>query len=160
MVRDFSRTLLPVVRIERAREHEHPVADRGHGPAELPEVRDAGLQHVAPQVLAHAGRVPSGQEQRVVGAHVELAPLPRLRELHGGLELAVVRAGLRRGAELAEDHAGQQSRIRLRAHRPALRGEDDRVPGAGEQPPGHGHLGDVEVAIGQGHQDASQAPVP
>jgi len=103
-----------------------------------------------------ARRVAAGQDQPVVGSRVDVAPRDRPPELRGFGQLPVERDRLGIGAELAEDHAGQQSFV-AGGLVSLLGREDHLVSAVGQQPPRHGDLGRVEVAVGEGDQDADSA---
>src|SRR5262249_26131839 len=101
--------------------------------------------------------VAAREEEGVEARGVDVGPGEGGAEATVLLQLAVEGLGLGVGAELAEDHAGEEQRVRRRAGA-ALGGEDHLVPAAGEQAPGYGDLGDVEVPVREGDQDAHQSP--
>jgi hypothetical protein len=103
------------------------------------------------------GACPPGSSSPSKRGHVQVRPRDGGAELRCLGELFVEPLGFVLGAELPEEDAGQQPGVRSGSGPGMLGGEDDLVPGVGEQPPGHGDLGDVEVAVGDRHQHAHAA---
>ena len=76
-------------------------------------------------------------------------------ENSGALVSSVVQApGGGHRAQLAEQDTGQQPGVGGRDGPLAFGGEDDLVPGIAQDPPRHRDLRDVEVPVGQRHQNA------
>ena len=140
--------------IGAARQDDHPVADRPDGALQGPEGGDLRLQLRVVEVLAHSRRVAAGQEQAVEIGRLDLPPRERVAKCRVLGQLLIEEDRLRLGAELAEEDAVEQLRVALRSTPTALGREDDLVAAVGEQPPGHRDLGRVEIAIGQGDEDA------
>jgi hypothetical protein len=132
------------------------VADGAHRSSRGPEARDSLLQLAIAEVLTHARRVTSGQQQPVERAGVGVTPGERAAKLGGLLELAVEGDWLRIRPELAEQDPGEQERIGRWCGAAVLGREGHRVACSSEELPGDRYLGDVEVAVGQGDEDACQ----
>src|SRR3954465_12064035 len=101
-------------------ENDDAVAYRGGGAVELQVGRDFVLQRRACEVLAHAGSVPSGQDEPLEGVHVDIAPGDRTLELRRLDELLVEPDRLRVRSKATEQHTGEQSRIARRGTATAL----------------------------------------
>ena len=65
--------------------------------------------------------------------------------------------GLRRGPDLAEDHAVQQPGITGRDRADLFGGEHDLMPGRTQQLPPHRDLGDIKVPVRKRNQHAHPA---
>src|SRR3954453_10271417 len=104
-------TLRPVAgSVARARTMT-PWADRADGPLEVPVGHHLLAQRRAGEILAHAGSVPSGQDQAVEVVRLDLAPGDRIAELRRPDELLVESPRLGVCSEATEEHAAKQSRI-------------------------------------------------
>ena len=99
------------------------------------------------------GAWPPGRIEPVVVGGLDRVPRDGIGERGRFGHLVVEGARLGGGAELAE-RAVEQARIGGGRDAAGFGGEDDLVPLAGEQAPGDGGLGRIEVAIRQRHQHA------
>jgi hypothetical protein len=99
------------------------------------------------------GAWPPGRILPVVARDVDRTPRHRRAELGRRDHLGVERLRLGLGAELPEQNAREQQRVRRGRLPSPLGRERHPVPGAREQLPRHGDLGHVEVAIGERDED-------
>ena len=130
------------------------MADRANRAIEPPELRDLALQHRRGKVLPHAGRVSSGQQQSIEVARSQVRPGNRRAKALRLGELRVEPLRLLVGPELAEDHPIEQPWISHRRFASPLSREHWVMTSVGQHPPGHRHLGDVEVPVRKGNQHA------
>lgn len=96
----------------------------------------------------------TGQNESVVFLDLEVGPGHRRPKFGRFGELLVVLLRLVLGPQLPEQHSGQQPWIGVGNGAGTLGREYHLVSGVGENPPGHRHLGDIEIAVGKRHQYA------
>ena len=120
------------------------------GRLERPVLGDLAPQQLASQVLTHARRVSTRQDQTVELGGSDVGPCKWRVELLVRLHLRVERPCFCGRAELPEDHAVEQALIGGGRGAAVLGRESHDVADARQQPPRHRHLGHVEVVVGEG----------
>ena len=160
VVRRSARTLRPVAgsRVRASTSTPWQIAPTGLPSA--PEPADLLLSTGEPRYCRMPGACPPGSSRPSKAAGS--SPAHATVALNSGAadELVVQRLGLGRGAELAEDHAGQQPGIGGRDRARPLGGEHHLMTRVAQDPPRHRDLGDVEVPVGKRQQHAHPAIIP
>src|SRR5205085_9102148 len=113
----------PRRRVGGAGEDQHSVTDGARRSAERPVLADLAAEQLASQVLAHAGRMSSRQDQTIELVGFDVRPPKRRAELLAALHLRVEDLWFSGRAELPEDHAVEQPRVGRGRGAAALGGE-------------------------------------